>query len=265
MPWLPNYNLTRFTVTVPSAGEVFFVLSQADRRYFLGLEGRFTFTLDFIVCRKDPKQVSRIARGSAIPWLSNGHRSVSTSAILDPGFYEVSMKIEAQYRTVSAKRRVYSTEDAIQLEMTERPAKVQEVAQNLQWVLDRVTDEGEDNHSQDDAQDVIGEDDNGIAGIVAAKDVADAAQHPDADPVQPKAPNNPHNKAPPGAQHARPDLFDQQQRKYDVDMQRQLYRPMSDPSEAPWNAHCVVGLRVYSQCPDVKIEIQTPWTPVGTR
>ncbi|KAK3716822.1 hypothetical protein LTR37_006172 [Vermiconidia calcicola] len=57
---------------------------------------------------------------------------VSTSAILDPGFYEVSMKIEAQYRTVSAKRRVYSTEDAIQLEMTERPAKVQEVARNLQ-------------------------------------------------------------------------------------------------------------------------------------
>lgn len=49
VPWAEAHLRTRFTFTLKSPCEVIIVLSQLDTRYFKGLEGKYGFSLDFIV------------------------------------------------------------------------------------------------------------------------------------------------------------------------------------------------------------------------
>ena len=251
VPWTAGYNATTFKVLIKKKGEVFFALSQADTRYFRGLEGRYTFHLGFLVRLHEGRAGSDV-RFTSAPRRYPGSRSVSASAVLKPGTYEVLVKIEAQYRIeVPTNLSVFSTEDAIMLETTKRPEKVQKVAKNLQWVLDRVMAEGECNPSQDDAEEAIREGDGGTAAVSA--DVRNTAQHAGGGSVRTGG-----HQANSATQYTCRERFDQQQKQWEVDMQRQRFRPIADPSRAPWNALCVAGLSVYSQDPDLEIEVKTP-------
>ncbi|KAL8674572.1 MAG: hypothetical protein Q9168_001015 [Polycauliona sp. 1 TL-2023] len=91
VPWSADYNDTKFSVTVTKPGPVIIVLSQLDNRYYKGLEGEYTFKLNFRF-EKDGDE-SFMVRSHSNYSMS---RSVSTDIHLEPGTYSVLMKITAK-------------------------------------------------------------------------------------------------------------------------------------------------------------------------
>ena len=99
--WCPGYHSTRFSLTVKETGPVVIVLSQLDDKYFDGLQGCYSFDLQFrleeAMGERDPDEYivrSNISYGMA--------RSVSTDIELDAGTYVVLMKITATKRVADA-------------------------------------------------------------------------------------------------------------------------------------------------------------------
>lgn len=91
VPWSADYNDTMYSITVTQPGPVVVVLSQLDSRYFKGLEGQYTFQLQFRL-EKDGDD-SCVVRSHSNYSMS---RSVSTDVELEPGIYSVLMKITAK-------------------------------------------------------------------------------------------------------------------------------------------------------------------------
>ncbi|KAL8867430.1 MAG: hypothetical protein Q9174_005670, partial [Haloplaca sp. 1 TL-2023] len=91
VPWSADYNDTMFSLTVTEPGPVVIALSQLDSRYFRGLEGQYTFQLNF-----------RLEKDGDDEFMVRSHsnysmsRSVSTDIELEPGTYSVLMKIKAK-------------------------------------------------------------------------------------------------------------------------------------------------------------------------
>lgn len=94
VPYSADYHSTKFAMTVTEKSPIVIVLSQLDTRYFNGLEGEYTFTLQFRLELDDGKtdEEDYIVR-------SHGNyameRSVSTDIELEKGRYSVLMKITA--------------------------------------------------------------------------------------------------------------------------------------------------------------------------
>jgi len=95
VPWMPCYLDTKFEVTVTEKGPVVFVLCQPDTRYFRGLTGRYSFALHFRVYNKaDPDKYlvrSMLTSGGDTEY----NRSVSAEIDLEPGTYNVLLKVTA--------------------------------------------------------------------------------------------------------------------------------------------------------------------------
>ncbi|KAL8943829.1 MAG: hypothetical protein Q9216_000822 [Gyalolechia sp. 2 TL-2023] len=91
VPWSADYNDTKYSITVTQPGPVVVVLSQLDSRYFKGLEGQYTFQLQFRL-EKDGDD-SCVVRSHSNYSMS---RSVSTDIELEPGTYSVLMRITAK-------------------------------------------------------------------------------------------------------------------------------------------------------------------------
>ncbi|KAI4238817.1 MAG: hypothetical protein L6R40_005672 [Gallowayella cf. fulva] len=91
VPWSADYNDTKFIVTVTEPGSVVIVLSQLDSRYFRGLEGEYTFEMNFRLEKEGEE--SFMVRSHGIYSMT---RSVSTDVKLEPGTYSVLMKITAK-------------------------------------------------------------------------------------------------------------------------------------------------------------------------
>ncbi|KAL8681953.1 MAG: hypothetical protein Q9186_001961 [Xanthomendoza sp. 1 TL-2023] len=117
VPWSADYNETKFSVTVTQPGPVVIVLSQLDSRYFRGLEGEYTFQLNF-----------RLEKDGDDSFMIRSHgnysmsRSVSTDVDLEPGTYSVLMKI-------TAKRWVGDStpDEVVRISCMNRPEKLIQV------------------------------------------------------------------------------------------------------------------------------------------
>ncbi|KAF1949734.1 cysteine proteinase [Byssothecium circinans] len=90
--WMTGYLNTKFIVDIKKGGPTVFVLSQLDERYFMGLDGRYTFNLHFILKEADSTSADYIVRARC-PRVNS--RSVSAEIDLEPGTYEVIPKIVA--------------------------------------------------------------------------------------------------------------------------------------------------------------------------
>jgi hypothetical protein len=91
VPWSADYHQTRFLVSVSRSTPVVIVLSQLDRTYFAGLQGQYTFKLQFRV-QKTGDEENYIVRSNVDYYMT---RSVSTDITLEAGSYHVLMKITA--------------------------------------------------------------------------------------------------------------------------------------------------------------------------
>ncbi|KAI9844149.1 MAG: hypothetical protein M1837_005749 [Sclerophora amabilis] len=98
VPWSVDYHDTKFTVELHKPGPVVIVLSQLDDRYFQGLEGQYTFKLQFRVHKEGEREY--IVRSNGCLCMT---RSVSTEIDLEPGRYSILLKITA-HRDLSKSR-----------------------------------------------------------------------------------------------------------------------------------------------------------------
>ncbi|KAI9835878.1 MAG: hypothetical protein M1819_001776 [Sarea resinae] len=94
IPWTVCYHDTKFGITLAKESQVVIVLSQLDERYFIGLEGQYTFQLQFRVHKEGEEDYLVRSHGNYCM-----SRSVSTELTLEAGKYSVLMKVAAtRYR-----------------------------------------------------------------------------------------------------------------------------------------------------------------------
>lgn len=91
--------------------------SQLDDRYFMGLEGQYTFSLHFRVDREGADTYEVRSHGNY--WMS---RSVSTEVDLEPGTYNVFIKVRAE-RDLKKPR----VEDVVRQNCKQNPEKLLQV------------------------------------------------------------------------------------------------------------------------------------------
>ncbi|RJE24338.1 CysPc [Aspergillus sclerotialis] len=123
VPWITGYLKTKFVVEIERAGLVVFVLSQVDKRYFRGLDGQFNFSLHFLLQEENAKPGEHIAL--VRPAHCNEYRSISAEVELDPGKYEVLLKVIA---TRDSKKKM--VEDVVKDCVEKNPEKLKQVGMN---------------------------------------------------------------------------------------------------------------------------------------
>ncbi|KAI0536506.1 hypothetical protein GGR58DRAFT_474995 [Xylaria digitata] len=89
-PWTLDYHDTYFAFSLAKTGPVVIVLSQLDNRYYRGLEGQYSFALNFRLHKKG--QEDYVVRSIA-PYRHT--RSINVELELDAGEYTVLMKVNA--------------------------------------------------------------------------------------------------------------------------------------------------------------------------
>jgi len=94
--WVTGYLTTKFSVEIKKGGPTVFVLSQLDDRYFVGLDGQYVFDLNFLLQEEGAEVEDHIVRARSSRF---GQRSISAEVDLPPGIYEVLPKIVAVKRS----------------------------------------------------------------------------------------------------------------------------------------------------------------------
>ena len=117
VPWTPDYHQTRYSIAVTKSTPVVIVLSQLDRRYFVGLEGQYNFRLQFRV-HKAGEDDDYIVRSDP-PYYTA--RSVSTDIFLEEGSYILLMKV------IASPRRSAPTETLVARHAQHRQEKLIQV------------------------------------------------------------------------------------------------------------------------------------------
>ncbi|KAL8365694.1 hypothetical protein RB595_004478 [Gaeumannomyces hyphopodioides] len=118
--WVTGYLQSKFLLEIKKGGLVVISLSQLDERYFVGLEGQYTFSLHFVLKEENGKMGEHICRvRPAHDW---ENRSVSCEVELEAGRYEVIPKITA---TRDADRKL--VEDIVQDCAEKCPQKLRQI------------------------------------------------------------------------------------------------------------------------------------------
>ncbi|PYI28877.1 cysteine proteinase [Aspergillus indologenus CBS 114.80] len=123
VPWIEGYLRTKFVVEIGVAGPVVFVLSEVDKRYLRGLEGQYEFALHFLLQEENAKPGEHLLL--VRPIQCRGNRSISAEVTLEPGRYEVLIKLLATRD--SDKKNV---EDVVKEWVEKNPQKLKQVAMN---------------------------------------------------------------------------------------------------------------------------------------
>jgi hypothetical protein len=93
VPWSADYHSTKFSLTLQKESPIVIVLSQLDETYFAGLEGAYSFDLQFRVQRDGDDENDYLVRSHGNYAMN---RSVSTDITLEAGTYSILMKITAR-------------------------------------------------------------------------------------------------------------------------------------------------------------------------
>ena len=93
VPWSADYHSTKFSLTLQKESPVVIVLSQLDETYFAGLEGSYSFELQFRVEKDGDNENDYLVRSHGNYAMN---RSVSTDITLEAGTYSILMKITAR-------------------------------------------------------------------------------------------------------------------------------------------------------------------------
>ncbi|KAJ9269108.1 hypothetical protein DTO212C5_4791 [Paecilomyces variotii] len=117
VPWSADYHSTKFVIELTKTSPVVIVLSQLDTRYFRGLNGQYTFSLQFRLEKEGEEDY--IIRSRTHYLMA---RSINTDITLDPGRYYVLMKVTA-YRNTNAE----TAEDVVRQVASERREKLVQI------------------------------------------------------------------------------------------------------------------------------------------
>ncbi|PGH19258.1 hypothetical protein AJ80_04123 [Polytolypa hystricis UAMH7299] len=290
VPWAVEYHSTKFFIEVTKTSPVVIVLSQLDERYFRGLTGQYHFALQFRIEQEGEEDY--IIRNHNNSYMS---RSVSADITLEPGKYTVLMKITAtkvgnptiedvvqakangrreklvqigrSYDLAHAKALDQESEEERQerkkREAEERAEKRAEYKQRV-----RITAEAQQRKqwAKEKKLRARAKRTAAKAALVRAKREAKAAANQENAPTETKSDDGNESDT---------DSF------YDFEFDSELDMPEfssddeddtdaasddedededdnEDLDSEPWNAVCVVGLRVYSQDPELSLRVVKP-------
>ncbi|KAK3342141.1 hypothetical protein B0T25DRAFT_466168 [Lasiosphaeria hispida] len=249
--WLTGYLQKKFIIEVTQTGTVVLVLQQIDTRYFRGLEGEYSFLLHFILQKHNSEPGDYICRvRPKAENFASSNRSVTCEVDLEPGVYEVLPKITAQKNDEK-----HAVETVVRALAQRKPQKLRQVglsfdlahAKALRAVgggasgsAETAGGEGEgeekgewiDDEEEDEEEEDEEEEEEG-AGEETAKEGEEEAPD-DAEIAQQEAETGGGG----GEQEGGDDE--------------------DDSEEAPWNAVCVIGLRVYSEDAALTIQLADP-------
>ncbi|KAK4171194.1 putative calpain [Triangularia setosa] len=231
--WVSGYLQRKFVIEVKTATTAVFVLQQLDTRYFNGLEGEYSFLLHFILQKQGAEPGDYLCR--VRPQAENffrANRSINCEIDLEPGIYEVLSKITAE-RDMSKS----PVETIVKISAQRRPEKLRQVGLSFDLAHAKALKEKE---KEGDGWETEEEDDEAEKASVIE---AGEEKSEGSDKAQAAAGLGEGQQ---GAQEAEENDDDEDNENDDED----------DPS--PWNAVAVIGLRVYSQDPELIIKLTSP-------
>ena len=290
VPWSGEYNDKSYQFVLPKASRTVIVLSKLDERYFIGLTGQYTFELAFRLHQSD--QSAYIVRG-----YSSGDRSAVAEVDLEAGQYDVLLQISGSrdlsqpkvedvvkqnwlsrrskliqiglsYDLAHAQGQVETGEDDTKTARTDQTGemidnKVKKTnGLDIQPVSNSSIEKAKVPSSQQSTKTVT-TNYRGILGAVPSEDAAtgnDVAENNDV------AEDN-------DAAKDKDDVPDLNQAKNsdDADAKKDEVKPPAtdsdsatlekekdDTVEDPWNANCVVSLRVFCQNTTATIKVIGP-------
>jgi hypothetical protein len=210
---------------------------QLDTRYFKGLEGQYTFNLNFLLQEEDAPAGEHIARarGSA----SDGDRSVSVEVELEAGRYEVLPKI-----VPFEIRGKPAVEDVVKGLAEKQPQKLRQIGLNYDLAHAKGDSESEDRMGEGRA--MTEETENQQTCV-------------------PEDPNSAYEAYPStGASAPQAEAQNGEWITEEEDSARHTPPAKAVKKSRPgnkcalWNAVCVIGLRVYSKGAGVSITFARP-------
>merc|ERR1711862_788237 len=134
------------------AGTVVFVLTQLDKRYFKGLQGRYYFRIAYIV-RKEGSELDDYIL--SVPLVTYNNRAKSSGEVeIEPGRYEVLVKITA-YEIDNPEPL------ALVRSATEKdPAKLKQIGENYDYAHSILGDEKIEEDVKKEDEDIKKEDED---------------------------------------------------------------------------------------------------------
>lgn len=217
-----DYQQTKFTIDVPEDTETVIVLSQLDSRYFQGLEGKYDYRLQFRISKSDNED-DYIARSKPNYELD---RSTNVELYLKQGTYTVLIKVEA----LDYERD--SPEEVIKVNLPHRKEKVTTIGRLYDLAHQKGLPDLEEENDTDAEKKADTEEGT------QTEDAAEVAAVPAAAP-SPVTIN----------------IGTTPDKESDSDLDD------DDEEKEPWNATCVVGLRVYSKQPELGVKVVWPPKP----
>ena len=216
VPWAGHYQNTRFEVAIAQAGPAVFVLSQLDDRYFRGLEGQYIFLISFQLFRSDQQDYIISSDGE-----DKSNRSVSVELDLETGTYEVRLKVSA-IRNKEADK----VEDVVKSNWLGRREKLLRIGLSYHLAHAKA--------QFDDAKEKLVEGSQSSWPQVVKRVLGN-----DDDPKY----------------EEKKDQTESQGRSNDTTNPQKETPSKHEPLEEPWNATCVVGLRVYTKVSHATIKV----------
>ncbi|MCJ1384380.1 calpain 2, (m II) large subunit [Xylographa soralifera] len=237
VPWSGDYNDTKFEFVLSKPGTTVIVLSKLDSRYFKGLTGQYTYSLAFRLHQLG--EAVHIVRG-----YSSGSRSATAEVDLEAGTYEVLMQISGSRDSTAPK-----IEDVVKQNWLSRRDKLLSIGLSYDLA-----------HAKGQVPKLKPKDDKKAKTVDAkASEKADKDVSAQAIAQDPATTNFSSNVAP---QLIRmPD--DITSEPYGADADPNPPPAPADPAAStpvgrPWDARCVVGLRVFHQKHAATIRVVRP-------
>ncbi|MCJ1421172.1 calpain 2, (m II) large subunit [Xylographa parallela] len=237
VPWSGDYNDTKFEFVLSEPGTTVIVLSKLDTRYFQGLTGQYSYSLAFRLHQSG--DAVHIVRGFA-----NGERSASAEVDLEAGTYEVLMQISG-YRDSTAPK----VEDVVKQNWLSRRDKLLSIglSYDLAHAKGQIPKSDEKGDKKEEVVDVKADKkaDKDTSAQAIAQDPAARNVSTSAAPQSTEMPDGASGEA------------------YGVDADPAPAPAPADPAattpvDSPWDAMCVVGLRVFHQKQAATIRVVRP-------
>ncbi|KAK0726092.1 hypothetical protein B0H67DRAFT_482053 [Lasiosphaeris hirsuta] len=247
--WLTGYLQKKFIIKVKETGTVVLVLQQIDTRYFRGLEGEYSFLLHFILQKQDAAAGDYICRvRPKAENFASSNRSVSCEVELEPGVYEVLPKITAQkddekppveavVRALARRKPQKLRQVGLSFDLAHAKA-LRPVAGTVGGPAETAEGEWEDEEEEGEDEDDDEEDEEG-----------DGEEKPEKDGEEANDDENGEEESPGDVEAGAQQEAEVEGGGDDED---------DDEDEAPWNAVCVIGLRVYSEDAGLTIQLAEP-------
>ncbi|MCJ1286940.1 calpain 2, (m II) large subunit [Xylographa opegraphella] len=232
VPWSGDYNDTKFEFVLSKPGTTVIVLSKLDGRYFKGLTGQYSYNLAFRLHRSG--EAVYIVRG-----FSNRPRSATAEVDLEAGTYEVLLQITGTRYSILPKIK-----DVVKRNWLSDRAKLLSIGLSYDLA-----------HAKAQMPTSEPKDDKDTAGDAEAAKTADMDTSSEAHPQSPTTTDVSSNAAPQPIERRDGAIGDHRDGAADPSPAPADPSPApakdqphtATPADNPWDARCVVGLRVYHQ------------------